>query len=41
MRQLVSPPNFQFLGSGVSVELPEGGYATSWTTLNKEQGGLI
>lgn len=40
MRSLVNPPNFQFLGSGVSVLLPEGGFATSWTTFNQKAGIL-
>lgn len=41
VRQLVNPPHFQFLGSGLSVELPEGGFATSWTKLGIKQGGIL
>lgn len=40
LRSLVNPPDFQFLGSGVSVMLPEGGFATSWTTFNQKAGIL-
>lgn len=39
-RQLVNPPNYQFLGQGASVELPEGGFATSWTQINKQKGPI-
>lgn len=41
VRQLVNPPNFQFIGSGASVQLPEGGFATTWTVLNKQQRGAL
>lgn len=40
VRHLVNPPRFQFLGMGSSVELPEGGFATSWTSF-KKAGGLL
>jgi len=38
VRQLINPPNFQQLGYGYSVELPEGGFATSWTRFNQDKG---
>jgi len=41
VRQLIDPPNFQQLGFGYSVELPEGGFATSWTRFNQTDKGLI
>lgn len=41
VRQLVNPPNYQFLGSGVSVELPEGGFATSWTKTGQKKEGIL
>lgn len=41
VRQLVNPPSYQFIGSGLSVELPEGGFATSWTKVGQKQGGLL
>lgn len=41
VRQLIDPPNFQQLGFGYSVELPEGGFATSWTKFNQQAQGLI
>lgn len=35
-RELVNPPAYQFQGfSSVSVQLPEGGFATSWTSFGK------
>lgn len=40
IRYLVNPPNFQFIGQGASVELPEGGFATTWTALNIQKGLL-
>jgi zona occludens toxin len=40
IRQLVNPPNFQFQGSGVSVELPEGGFATTWANLNQSKSPI-
>lgn len=41
VRQLIDPPNYQQLGYGFSVELPEGGFATSWTRFNQQAQGLI
>jgi zona occludens toxin len=40
-RELVNPPNYQFIGSGASVQLPEGGYATTWQTFNKQSRGVF
>lgn len=41
IRQLINPPKFQLYGFGSSVELPEGGFATSWATVNQPKGGLL
>lgn len=41
VRQLVNPPKFQLFGFSSSVELPEGGFATSWAILEKTKGGLL
>lgn len=35
VRPLVNPPNYKFIGHSVSVLLPEGGFATSWTSFDK------
>jgi zona occludens toxin len=41
VRHLVNPPRFQFLGMGSSVELPEGGFATSWTSFKQAGKGIL
>lgn len=41
MRQLYNPPKFQILGMGSSVELPEGGFATSWASVGHSKRGLL
>ncbi len=40
-RQLVNPPSYNFSGSTFTVELPEGGFATSWASFNQPDKQVI
>lgn len=41
IRVLNNPPNYKISALGVEVELPEGGFATSWTALSASGRGVM
>lgn len=41
VRFMVEPPNYKISKFGVEVQLPEGGYATSWTAFNTNKGAVL
>lgn len=41
IRVLNNPPNYKISALGVEVELPEGGFATSWTALTGSGRGVL
>jgi zona occludens toxin len=41
IRQLVDPPNYKIAGLSVSVELPEGGFVTSWASVQQSKGSIF
>ena len=41
VRLLVDPPVYKITSLSSSVELPEGGFATSWAVFDKKPGGLL
>jgi len=41
VRQLIDPPKYKMIGFGASVELPEGGFATTWTKFASSKEGAI
>lgn len=41
LRVLSDPPAYKLTGFGIEVELPEGGFATSWISFNKTGQGVL